>query len=181
MEPIIFFIIPLALAQVGGLTYLIIKISKAIHKPLSKNFNNLESWFTDALVLLVLPSIATQINNYVEPSGDLNPGMHILLLPEETLTRILFYYFLVLIAYFLSKTLWLKWNHPAILFVFETTCIILIIIAMVPFVMLAIKGYILYAIVPFFGIFICAPILINLLLLYRMRQALAYQNKTNLN
>ncbi|MBU3662080.1 MAG: hypothetical protein FGM41_02645 [Bacteroidetes bacterium] len=180
MEPVLFFIIALALAQIVGHIYLFIKISKAIHKPLIKNFNDFASWFTDALVLLVLPSIATQINSYVEPSGDLNPGMHILLLPEEMLTRILFYYCLVLIAYFLSKSLWFKWNHPAILFLFETSCLILMIIAMVPFVMLAIKGYILYAVVPFFGIFICTPILINLLLLYRMRQAFDFQNKTNL-
>ena len=180
MEPIVFFIIPLALLQIVGLVYLFIKISKAIQKPLTQNFNNLDSWFTDAIVLLVLPSIATQINNYVEPSGDLNPGMHILLLPKETLSRILLCYCLVLMAYFVSKTLWLKWNHSAILFLFETTCLILMCIAMVPFVMLAIKGYILYAVVPFFGIFICAPILINLLLLYRMRQALAYQKNTNL-
>jgi hypothetical protein len=180
MEPVVFLIIPIVLAQIVGLIYLFIKISKAIHKPNSYNFNKLDSWLTDVLVLLALPITAVQINNYVEPTGDLNPGMHILLLPEEMLTRILFYYCLVLIAYFLSKSLWFKWNHPAILFLFETSCLILMIIAMVPFVMLAIKGYILFAVVPFFGIFICTPILISLLLLYRMRQALAYQNKTNL-
>ncbi len=179
MEPILFFIIPLALAQIVSLVYLFIKISKGIHKPTTNNFNDFESWFIDALVLLVLPSIATLINNYVEPSGDLNPGFHILLLPKETLIGILYSYYLVLIAYFLSKSLWFKWTHPAILFVFETTCLILIIIAMIPFVMLAIKGYIFLTVVPFLGIFICAPIFITLLLLYRMRQALAYQNKLN--
>lgn len=180
MEPILFFIIPLALAQIVGLVYLFFKISKGIYKPKSYNFNDLTSWFTDILILLVLPIIATQINNYTSPSGDLNPGSQILLLPAEMLTRILYYYYLVLIAYFLSKTLWLKWHHPAILFVFETTCLILMIITMIPFVMLAIKGYIFLAVVPFLGIFICAPIFISLLLLYRMRQALAYQNKLNL-
>jgi hypothetical protein len=162
METILFSIL-MAIPQVAIFLYISYYIPKNISVPVNEPLQVNKYSLLEFITCILSPIFGSLLNQYIEPSGDLNPGGSFQVFPPFLLALELAIYIPAIILYLISKNQLQKGKKDKYYFIYIFSCTCIAILSIIPSSLLILSGAILIGFIPIFGIPILAPIINSIL------------------
>lgn len=167
METIIISIL-IATPQVAIFLFLTYFIPKSTIKTKNEPIQLNKYFLLEFITCILSPFFGYLLNQYIEPSGDLNPGSSFQIFPPILLTLELSIYIPSIILYLISKNQLQKGKQGKYYFIYIFSCTSIAILSIIPSILLILSGAIFIGFFPIFGIPILAPIINSFLFISKL-------------